>query len=233
MFHGLTVQVHAARAKRGQGERWQEKQAAIAVTFVRAPFGDLATAAASSDRMPSGARVVGAASPRSSAFSCCHWQREPHRRKALLLSLHPRSQRPSWSQACSSGHRRIRTRGSASSSRARSSAKAAESAFDNAEKADDQQLQSDEKLAQDNEESAEKAYSKFKTTADRARASAERDRWHARREEAKALRKTARGELDDRFDFINGVSLEMSGRRLERLARIGRPDHHRGRRGAA
>ena len=40
-----------------------------------------------------------------------------------------------------------------------------------------------------------------------------------RREEAKALRKSARGQLDDRFDFINGVSLEMSGRRLERLAR--------------
>jgi serine protease AprX len=101
------------------------------------------------------------------------------------------------------------------------SAKAAESAFDTAEKADDQQLQSDEKLAQDNEKLADKAYSKYKATADRARASAERDRWRARREEAKALRKTARGQLDARFDFINGVSLEMSGRRLERLARSG------------
>ena len=88
------------------------------MTFVRAPFGDLATAAASSDRMPSGARVVGAASLRSSAFSCCHWQREPHRRKALLLSLHLRSRRPLSRQACSRGQRRIRCRGSASSSRA-------------------------------------------------------------------------------------------------------------------
>jgi serine protease AprX len=101
------------------------------------------------------------------------------------------------------------------------SAKAAESAFDNAEKTDDQQLQTDEKLAQDNEQLADKAYSKFKTTADRARASADRARWHARREEAKALRKTARGQVAARFDFINGVSLEMSGRRLERLARMG------------
>ncbi len=99
------------------------------------------------------------------------------------------------------------------------SAKAAESAFDNVEKADDQQLQSDERLAQDNEHLADKAYSKFKAKADRAKASAERARWHAKREEARALRKSARGELDDRFDFINGVSLEMSGRRLERLAR--------------
>jgi serine protease AprX len=101
------------------------------------------------------------------------------------------------------------------------SAKAAESAFESAEKADDQQLQTDEKLAQDNEHLADKAYSKYKAKADRARASAERDRWRARREEAKALRKTARGQLDARFDFINGVSLEVSGRRLERLARFG------------
>jgi serine protease AprX len=100
-----------------------------------------------------------------------------------------------------------------------SGVKSAESAFNNAEKADDQQLQTDEKLAQDNEQLADKAYSKYKAQADRARAAAERARWHARREEAKAMRKAARGELDDRFDFIGGVSLEMSGRRLERLAR--------------
>ena len=191
------------------------------MTFVRAPFGDLATAAASSDRMPSGARVAGAASSRSSAFSCCRWQREPHRRKALLRSLHPRS----TATVVEAG---LLERAKANPKQmfrvivqSATSAKAAESAFDDAEKADDQQLQDDEKLAEDNEQLADKAYSKFKTKADRARASAERDRWHAKREEAKALRKTARGELDDRFDFINGVSLEISGRRLERLARIG------------
>ena len=191
------------------------------MTFVRAPFGDLATAAASSDRMPSGARVVGAASPRSSAFSCCHWQREPHRRKALLLSLHPRSRRPSWSQACSSGQRRIRCRGSASSSRARSAPRRRSLRSTLRRRPTTSSFSADEKLAQDNEQLADKAYSKYKAKADRARASAERDRWRARREEAKALRKTARGQLDDRFDFINGVSLEMSGRRLERLARMG------------
>ncbi len=115
--------------------------------------------------------------------------------------------------------RRIRTQRFRVIVQSATSAKAAESAFDNVEKADDQQLQSDEKLAQDNEKLADKAYSKYKAKADRAKASAERDRWRAKREEAKALRKSARGELDDRFDFINGVSLEMSGRRLERLAR--------------
>ncbi|MDX6438808.1 MAG: serine protease AprX [Gaiellaceae bacterium] len=100
------------------------------------------------------------------------------------------------------------------------SAGAAESAFQNVEKTDDQQLQNDEKLAQDNEQSADKAYSaKNKSKTDRAKASAERDRWHAKRDELRALRNAARGKLDDRFDFINGVSLEISGRRLERLAR--------------
>ncbi len=98
-------------------------------------------------------------------------------------------------------------------------AKAAETAFETVEKADDQQLQNEEKLAQQNEKTAEKTIEKAKTKANRTKASAERELWRARRDEAKALRNAARGELDDRFDFIGGVSLEMSGRRLERLAR--------------
>jgi serine protease AprX len=100
------------------------------------------------------------------------------------------------------------------------SADAAETAFKDVEKADDQQIQNDEKLAQDNEKLADKAYSaKNKTKVEYAKASADRDRWHGKRDELKDLRKSAQGALDDRFDFINGVSLEMSGRRLERLAR--------------
>ena len=39
------------------------------------------------------------------------------------------------------------------------------------------------------------------------------------------------GELGDKFDFINGVTIEMSGRRLARLARVPGLDHHRGRAG--
>ena len=100
-----------------------------------------------------------------------------------------------------------------------SGARAAESAFDGVEKADDSVLQTEEKLAQQNEQVAEKTIEKSKTTANRAKASAERERWRAKRDEAKSLRNAARGKLDDRFDFIGGVSLEMSGRRLERLAR--------------
>ena len=204
-----------------KGERWEEKQAAIAVTFVRVPFGVLETAAASSDRMPSGARVVGAASSRSSASSCCHWQREPHRPKCAARRLHPRSLQPSWSQACSSGRRRIRAqvpchRPERNRARRRRSLRSTtrEGRRPAASRSTRSWLRTTEK-------SAKKAYSKFKTRRISARASAERDRWHAEREEAKALRKSARGELDDRFDFINGVSMEMSGRRLERLARIG------------
>jgi serine protease AprX len=99
-------------------------------------------------------------------------------------------------------------------------AEAAETAFENVEKADDRALQSEEQKAAAAEKSAEKAFAaKGKSKADRAKASADRARWHEKKEAARVLRNAARGELDDRFDFIGGVSLEMSGRRLERLAR--------------
>ena len=101
-------------------------------------------------------------------------------------------------------------------------AEAAESAFEDVEKADDQQLQDDEKLAEQNEQLAEQGVSRRarrRRTARRLRPSVTVG--VPRVNEAKALRKSARGELDDRFDFIGGVSLEISGRRLEQLARMG------------
>jgi serine protease AprX len=98
-------------------------------------------------------------------------------------------------------------------------AMAAETAFNTVEKQDDQQLALDEAQADKAERAANQAASGGKSKPVQERYKAERERWKSEKEAAKQLRKTARGELDDRFDFIGGVSLEMSGRRLERLAR--------------
>ena len=99
-------------------------------------------------------------------------------------------------------------------------AKAAETAFTTVEKQDDQQLVQDETQADKAERAANQAASGGKSKAVQARYKAERERWKSEKEAAKQLRRTAKGQLDDRFDFIGGVSLEMSGRRLERLARV-------------
>ena len=99
-------------------------------------------------------------------------------------------------------------------------AKAAETAFTTVESQDDQQLVKDETAADKAERAANDAASGGKTKAVQAKFKAERERWKSEKEAVKQLRKTARGQLDDRFDFIGGVSLEMSGRRLQRLARV-------------
>mgnify|MGYP000427402213 CR=1 FL=1 len=101
-----------------------------------------------------------------------------------------------------------------------SGAEAAESAFENVEEQDDRQLQNDEATAERSADSANKAASKARTKAAKAKAKAERERFRAQREATRMLRRSLDGELDDRFDFIGGVSLEMSGRRLAKLARI-------------
>ena len=100
------------------------------------------------------------------------------------------------------------------------SAKAAESAFKTVESQDDQQLENDEKLADQAEKAANEQASKSKLSAVKAQWKAERERYRAEREAARLLRKSARGELGEKFDFINGVTIEMSGRRLARLARV-------------
>ena len=101
-----------------------------------------------------------------------------------------------------------------------SGAKAAESAFKNVEKQDDEQLESDEKQVEKAEKSANDRASKSKTKAAKEKAKAEREQYRAERDAIRMLQRSAGGELDDRFDFIGGVSLEMSGRRLAKLARI-------------
>jgi serine protease AprX len=100
------------------------------------------------------------------------------------------------------------------------SAKAAESAFKTVESQDDQQLANDEKVAEQAEKTANEAASKSKTKALKEKAKADRERFRAERDATKLLRKSIGGELGDKFDFINGVTIEMSGRRLAKLARV-------------
>ena len=99
-------------------------------------------------------------------------------------------------------------------------AKAAETAFGTVESQDDQQLVKDEATADKNERAANEAASGKKSKSEQSRYKAERERWKAEKENAKDLRRTARGQLADRFEFIGGVSLEMSGRRLQKLAKV-------------
>jgi serine protease AprX len=96
----------------------------------------------------------------------------------------------------------------------------AENAFENVEAQDDQQLQQDEKQADRDEDAANKAESKAKTKAAKAKLRAERESAKAQAKALKMLRRSIGGELDDRFDLIGGVSVEMSGRRLAKLARV-------------
>ena len=101
-----------------------------------------------------------------------------------------------------------------------SGARAAENAFENVERQDDQQLKNDEEQAKQAEKSANDRASKSKTKAAKEKATAERERYRAERDALRMLQRSLDGEIDDRFDFIGGVSVEMSGRRLAKLARI-------------
>jgi serine protease AprX len=92
--------------------------------------------------------------------------------------------------------------------------------FKEAERADDQALKAEEEQAERAEKKANDAESKAKKKADRTRLRAERERWKAQRDLLKRLPKQLRGDLEEKFDFIAGVELEIAGRRLVRLARL-------------
>ena len=99
-------------------------------------------------------------------------------------------------------------------------ADAAEDAFENVEQQDDQQLENDEEQVEKAEKLANQKASNAKTKAAKEKAKAERERYRAERDAIRMLQRSLGGELDDRFDFIGGVSVEMSGRRLAKLARV-------------
>ncbi len=97
-------------------------------------------------------------------------------------------------------------------------ARSAEDSFETVEKADEEALKDEADEAELAEKQANEQASKLKRQADRDRARAERAKWKAQKELLKGLRNTLRGDLDERFDFIKGVTLEIAGRRLVRLA---------------
>ena len=96
----------------------------------------------------------------------------------------------------------------------------AAASFENAEEADEEALEAEEDQAERAEKKANEAESKAKKKADRSRLRAERERWKAHADLLKRLQKQLRGDLDQQFDFIGGVELEIAGRRLVRLARL-------------
>ena len=131
--------------------------------------------------MPSGARVAGAASSCSSAFSCCRWQREPHRRKPApaCTAVTATVVEPGLlERAKANPKQRFRVIVQSAAER-----EGGGDAFDTS-RARRAAAQQDESRCRQRE-AGDKAYSKGKAKAERARASAERDSWHARREEAK------------------------------------------------
>jgi serine protease AprX len=99
------------------------------------------------------------------------------------------------------------------------SSKAAEHAFDVAEDEDDEALEGQADDAKRAEERAHKAEGKAKAAILKAQFRAERERWKGVRESLGRLRKSLRGELDEKFEFIQGISVEMSGRRIAVLAK--------------
>jgi serine protease AprX len=99
------------------------------------------------------------------------------------------------------------------------SSDAAEDAFDAAEEEDEDELELQADVAKENEERAHKAEHKAKTKLAKAQWRAERERWKNTREALKELNKSLRGDLDSEFEFIQGISVEISGRRLEKLAK--------------
>ena len=97
-------------------------------------------------------------------------------------------------------------------------ASSAEETFENVEEADDQALENEEEQAEQAEKKANAAESKAKRKADRERLRAERAHWKAQRDVLKTLQKELDGDLENSFDFIKGVSIEIAGRRLAQLA---------------
>jgi serine protease AprX len=96
---------------------------------------------------------------------------------------------------------------------------AAEKSFDDAEDEDDRELLMDEDEARRAEQKANVLSLKAKTKKERERARDMRAQLKKVQRTLDDLRDRLRGDLDDKYEFIKGVSVEMSGRRLEKLAR--------------
>ena len=98
-------------------------------------------------------------------------------------------------------------------------ASTAEDAFDSAEDEDDLELRLDADAARRAEQKANVAASKSKTKLEREKARNNREHWKDLRDTLQDMRERLRGDLDDKYEFIKGVSVEMAGRRLLKLAR--------------
>jgi serine protease AprX len=99
------------------------------------------------------------------------------------------------------------------------SAATAETSFDTVEDEDDRELQIEADEARRAEQKANVTELKSKSKLEREKARANRERMKELRSNLQDLRHQLRGDLDDKFEFIKGVSVEMAGRRLEKLAR--------------
>ena len=163
--------------------------------------------------MPSGARAARASSSRSSLLvvPCCGGG-------VFKAERAPGARRTS-SRDCSSALRQRHTRCFTSSSRAGT-------ALARRRKAS-KRREGRRRGAEDRggpgrarREEGERGESRAKKKADRSRFRAERERWKTQRDLLKQLKHQLRGDLDESFDFISGVSLEISGRRLARLAHL-------------
>jgi serine protease AprX len=99
------------------------------------------------------------------------------------------------------------------------SSQAAENAFKTAEDEDDTALKVEADDAKQAEEQANKAESRAQTKALKAQYRSQRDRFKSLRESLNEMRKTMRGDLEDEYEFIAGISVDMTGRRLLRLAK--------------
>ena len=94
----------------------------------------------------------------------------------------------------------------------------AEQKFDEAEDEDDRELLMEANAARRAEQKANVVSLKSKKKSDRERARENRAHWKELRESLLDLRERIRGDLDDKYEFIRGVSVEMAGRRLQKLA---------------
>lgn len=95
----------------------------------------------------------------------------------------------------------------------------AERNFEQAEDEDDRELQLEADAARRAEQKANVASLKSRTKSQRERARLVREQLKDLRQTLSEVRQKVRGDLDDRYEFIRGISVEMSGRRLVKLAR--------------
>jgi serine protease AprX len=95
----------------------------------------------------------------------------------------------------------------------------AERRFDEAEDEDDRELLLDANEARRAEQKANVLSLKSKKKGERDQARQNRSQLKELRESLLDLRHKVRGDLDDKYEFIKGVSVEMAGRRLLKLAR--------------